>query len=135
MAFVLDNSVACGWFLPAQATAYTDAIAARLFDDRAFVPGLFTLEFASVLRSACKRGGLIAQQAQDIAAEMASLPIEADVEPATAGAILALALRFDLTSYDAAYLELALRRQIPIATQDAALAAAAIAAGIGVVQE
>jgi predicted nucleic acid-binding protein len=47
---------------------------------------------------------------------------------------LSLALRYDLTSYDAAYLELALRLQLPIATQDAALMEAARAAGVGVLK-
>jgi predicted nucleic acid-binding protein len=46
--------------------------------------------------------------------------------------LLSLALRFQLTSYDAAYLELALRLQLPIATRDDALAEAAWAAGVGV---
>jgi predicted nucleic acid-binding protein len=46
--------------------------------------------------------------------------------------LLSLALRFQLTSYDAAYLELALRLQLPIATRDDALVEAAWAAGVGV---
>jgi hypothetical protein len=49
-------------------------------------------------------------------------------------AILSLALRYDLTSYDAAYLELALRLQLPIATQDAALMEEARAVGVGVLK-
>jgi len=48
--------------------------------------------------------------------------------------MLSLALRYDLTSYDAAYLELALRLQLPIVTQDAALTEAARAAGVGVLK-
>jgi predicted nucleic acid-binding protein len=55
------------------------------------------------------------------------------VEPAPhASELLALAIRHDLTSYDAAYLDLALRLQLPIATQDAALREAALASGVGV---
>lgn len=50
-----------------------------------------------------------------------------------AGLLFSLALRHDLTACDAVYLELALRRQLPIATQDVELAAAARAAGAGVV--
>ena len=49
-------------------------------------------------------------------------------------AILSLALRYDLTSYDAAYLELALRLQLTIATRDAALMEAAKAAGVGMLK-
>lgn len=133
MPFVLDNSVVCGWFLAKQSSEYTEAIAKRLLDDMAVAPAVWPLELANVLRTACKRGLIVALQAQEIAADIAALPIEIDTSPQSPGALLALALRFDLTSYDAAYLELALRRQQPIATQDAALAAAALAAGVGVV--
>lgn len=64
---------------------------------------------------------------------VARLPIDIDRDPPDAGMLLALALRYDLTSYDAAYLELALRLQLPIATQDTELAMAARIAGVGVV--
>ena len=132
MPFVIDNSVVCGWFLANQATPYTEAIAQRLLDDTAIAPALWPLELANVLRTACKRGTLVAQRAQEISAEICDLPITIDTEPQLPAALLALALRFDLTSYDAAYLELALRLQLPIATQDAALMQAAVAAGVGV---
>lgn len=134
MTFVLDNSVVCGWLLANQATPYSEAIAQRLHDDRAVAPTLLRLEYSNVLRSACKRGILNAQQAQDAIAQLAALPIEMDTDSPDAGQILALALRYDLSSYDAVYLDLALRRQLPIATQDTALAAAARLAGVGVAQ-
>jgi len=67
--------------------------------------------------------------------QIESLPIAIDRETPGPAAILSLALRYDLSSYDAAYLELALRRQLPIATQDAALSEAAWAAGVGVVRD
>lgn len=60
--------------------------------------------------------------------------MEIDQELPDAGHLLALALRYDLSSYDAAFLDLALRRQLPVATQDAALAQAARLAGVGVVE-
>ena len=134
MPFVIDNSVVCGWFLANQSTDYTEAIARRLLDDGAIAPGLWPLELANVLRSACKRGAMIASQAREVAEQIAALPIAVDAQPPTAQAILALALRYDLSSYDAAYLELALRLQLPIATQDTALAEAAMAAGVGMVR-
>lgn len=133
MPMVLDNSVVCGWLLENQATPYSDAIAERLQDDQALAPPLLRLEYANVLRTACKRGRLTAQQAQDAIAQLAELPVEIDAELPDAGQLLALALRYDLSSYDAAYLDLALRRQLPVATQDAALAQAARLAGVGVV--
>ena len=134
MPFVIDKSVVCGWFLANQSTDYTEAIARRLLDDGAIAPGLWSLELANVLRIACKRGAMIASQAREVAEQIAALPIAVDAQPPTAQAILALALRYDLSSYDAAYLELALRLQLPIATQDTALAEAAMAAGVGMVR-
>jgi predicted nucleic acid-binding protein len=133
MPLILDNSVVCGWLLANQATPYSDAIATRLLDDRAAAPALLRLEYTNVLRTACKRGRINVQQAQDALAELAAIPIDIDVDPPNAGQVLALALRYDLSSYDAAYLDLALRRQWPIATQDEALAEAARIAGVGVV--
>jgi len=134
MPFVIDNSVVCGWFLSNQATPYTEVVAQRLLDDTAFAPGLWPLELANVLRTACKRGAIVAQRAQEISAEINTRPITIDTAPSSPSALLALALRFDLTSYDAAYLELALRLQLPIATQDDALMQATMAAGVGVVR-
>jgi len=132
MPFVLDSSVVCGWIFENQANAYTESVAQRLLDDRAHVPGLWPMELANVLRTGCKRGILIAQQAQAVLENLAALPIDTDTRPASAATLLSLALRHDLSAYDAAYLELALRLQQPIATQDAALAEAARAAGVGV---
>lgn len=134
MPFVLDNSVVCGWFLDNQANDYTEAIAQRLHVDRAHAPALWPMELANVLRTVCKRGGLIAQQAHAVLEQIERLPIEIDSQPAGAAALLSLALRHDLTSCDAAYLELALRLQLPLATQDTALAEAARASGVGVVE-
>jgi predicted nucleic acid-binding protein len=67
-------------------------------------------------------------------AQIRSLPIEVDREPVPCSELLSLSLRFGLSSYAAAYLELALRRQEPIATQDHAPRAAALAGGVGVVE-
>ncbi len=131
MPMVLDNSVVCGWLLENQATPYSDAIAQRLQDDQAVAPPLLRLEYANVLRTACKRGRLTAQQAQDAIAQLAELPVEIDAELPDAAQLLALALRYDLSSYDATYLDLALRRQLPVATQDVALAQAARLSGVG----
>lgn len=133
MPFVIDNSVVSGWYLDNQATPYTQAVAERLQDDRAWAPALWELELTTVLRTSCLRQRLTAQKAQEVLGHLAALPIDIDRETAPPHEMLALALRFGLSSYDAAYLELALRRQLPIATQDAELRAAAFAAGVGVI--
>ena len=133
MPFVLDNSVVCGWFIHNQATPYSEAIAVRLQDDRAVLPALWELEFSNVLRTACLRKAMTAQAAQAVIAQIVSLPIDVDRHAVPPSELLALALRFGLTTYDAAYLELALRLQLPIATLDAPLLEAAMASGVGVV--
>ncbi|HMO47827.1 MAG TPA: type II toxin-antitoxin system VapC family toxin [Rubrivivax sp.] len=133
MPFVLDNSVCCGWFLDNQASPYTEAIARRLEEDQAVVPPLWELELTNVLRTGCLKGLFDAQAAQQVLARILSLPIQPDRRPARAGEVLALALRFGLSSCDAVYLELALRLQLPIATTDGPLREAALASGVGLV--
>jgi len=130
---VLDHSVSFGWFLGSQATDYTEAIARRLEDDQAIVPPLWELELTSVLRTACLKQRYSAQDAQQVLQRIGSLPITVDRQPVRPGEVLALALRFGLSSYDAAYLELALRLQLPVATVDGPLHDAAVASGVGVV--
>ncbi|MCL2645144.1 MAG: type II toxin-antitoxin system VapC family toxin [Betaproteobacteria bacterium] len=128
---MLDNSVVCGWILENQSTDYSAAIARRLEQERAIVPPLLRLELVNVLRTACKRQVMIASQAQELLAQLFRLPIEVNSTSPEPGLLLGLALRYELTAYDAAYLELALRMQLPIATQDEALAEAARMAGVG----
>jgi predicted nucleic acid-binding protein len=130
--FVLDNSLLCGWFLHNQATPYGDAVAQRLSEADAHAPWLLMLEFTNVLRTACRRGTVPISKAREIVDAVAMLPIRLDARPPNPATLLSLAMRCDLTSYDACYLELALRLQVPIATRDAALAEAAWAAGVGV---
>lgn len=132
-AFVLDNSVVSGWLIENQSSAYADAVAERLKTSRAIAPPLLRLEVTNVLRTACKRQRLIAAQAHEMLMALAALPIDIDVTAPNPAQILDLALRHDLTAYDAVYLDLALRRALPVATRDLALADAARAAGVGVV--
>lgn len=133
MPFVLDNSVVTGWYLPEQATAYGAAIANRLESDKALVPALWQLELANVLKTACTRGKLRLDTARQILDALATLPIEIDAGPAPGQRqLFELAMRHKLSSYDAAYLELAMRHGLPLATQDLQLKEAAIAAGVDV---
>lgn len=131
MPFVLDNSVVTGWYIGAQATDYTQSIATRLETDRAVVPALWQLEFTNVLKTACTRGKLSLGAARDIVAVIDALPIDIDAGT-TPGPrqLLEIAMRYDLSSYDATYLELALRSHLPIASQDTKLRAAALQAGL-----
>ena len=132
MSFVLDNSVLSGWWIANQADSYTDAVAQALTKSQASAPQLLQLEFVNVIRTGCKRNTLNLETAREIIDEVAKLPIHLDDAPPSPAALLSLALRHDLTSYDATYLELALRLQLPLATRDRALADAAWASGVGV---
>jgi len=116
MPFVIGNSVVSGGYLENRATPATPALAERWIPDEAAAPAPWELEPANVLRTACLRERPTAQHAQETL-HCIELP--------------ALALRFGLSSYDAACLELALRCQLPLATQDEALRSAALAAGAG----
>ena len=133
MTFVLDNSVVCGWMLGSRGTAYSAAIARRLETERAIAPALLKLEWTNILRKACKRQRTTAQQAQEMLTLLNRLPIDTDNRAPDTALLLKLALNHDLSTYDALYLELALRLQLPIATQDSALTKAARVAGVGVV--
>ena len=135
MPFVIDNSVVSGWYLEDQATSYTEHVATRLAEDRACAPALWELELTNVLRTSCLRRRLTAEKAQQILAQIARLPIDTDRHAVPRHELLALALRFGLSSYDAAYLELALRKGLAIATFDQRLTQAAQKAGLGTIPD
>jgi predicted nucleic acid-binding protein len=133
MPFVLDNSVVTGWYLPSQASDYSNAMATRLEVDKALVPPLWQLELANVLKTACTKGRLSQTQARQILDTLSQLPIEVDTgAPPGQRPLFELAMRYNLSSYDAAYLELAMRYGLPLATQDEQLKLAATAAGVDV---
>jgi predicted nucleic acid-binding protein len=128
--FVLDASVALAWTLPGEAhAAPAAALLARLAEEAALVPSLWRLEVGNALLTAERRGRLRPERVAAAWRLLAELPIELDAEtPARAWAGTAeLARRHGLTLYDAAYLELAARRALPLATFDALLARAAAA--------
>ncbi len=133
MPFVVDNSVVVGWYFESQATPYTDKVLDRLANETAHVPALWTLEFSNVLRKALKAGKADDARIQEISSLVNALPISVDHTSESVENNLALALKYGLTSYDAAYLGLAIRLQLPIATNDGALKEAAGRAGVGIV--
>lgn len=133
MPFVIDNPVVSGWDLQDQATPYTEHVAARLSEDRACASALWELELTNVLRTSCPRQRDGGEGTADPGAHRA--PAHRDRSACrTRCELLALALRFGLSGHDATYLELALRRQLSLATQDEALRAAAWAAVVGCVE-
>lgn len=132
MPFVVDNSVVSGWYLARQATPYADAVLDRLRSDTAIVPPLWELELVNVARTAAKRGILNEDQARLAVSFVLGLPITVDRAAVPPERILALALSHNLTAYDAAYLELALRTKLPLAASDGPLRIAAEKAGVSI---
>jgi predicted nucleic acid-binding protein len=121
VTFVLDNSVAMRWCFENAAHPYADGILKRLADgDDALVPVLWFYEASAVLAREQNRGTLAAPKAETFIAELKALRIAADPESAARAFsdVYRMALACRLTSYDAAYLELAQRRGLPLATLD-----------------
>ena len=126
-AFVLDCSVAAAWLFEDEATPETDALLDQLADGVAWVPLHWRLELGNVLAQAERRSRITPVQVATSVDFVDSLPIEVDAETESRSLreVLALARSRSLTTYDAAYLELALRRGLALATQDQALVRAA----------
>lgn len=135
MAWVFDVSVAMAWCFDDERTPQTDALLDRLKTDPATVPNLWHLEVANVLAQAMRRKPrpriTIAQRAQFLGM-LAAAPINVDPQTASRAwaATLQLADLHTLSTYDAAYLELALRLGVELATLDADLRKAALATGL-----
>jgi predicted nucleic acid-binding protein len=134
VAFVVDNSVVVGWYFESQATGYTDHVLDMLASDTAHVPGLWVLEFSNVLRKAMQAGKADPERTSEIIELVSGLPFAVDYMPVGVADNLELATKYGLSSYDAAYLELALRMRLPMAAKDGALRSAATRAGVGLVE-
>jgi predicted nucleic acid-binding protein len=134
MPMVVDASVTISWYLADEATDTAQSVLERLRESEAIVPALWWFETRNVLLMNERRGRLDQSQTTAILAHLARLPIALDREPA-GDAALALARAHRLTFYDAAYLELALRRDVPLATLDRRLAAAARTAAVRLLGE
>lgn len=134
-ALVVDASVALAWCFEDEASPATDAVLDQVKDKGAIVPSLWHLELGNILLLAERRGRTIQGGIVARLALMGQLPIAIDAE--TTGRawreILTLARAERLTTYDAAYLELAVRRGLPLATKDEALLGAAKRIGVSVV--
>ena len=132
MAFVLDCSVTMAWIFHDEATEATDRLRETLLDTRAFVPALWPTETANALLAATRRGRVAPDEWPGIRAHLDALPIEVDQVSASRAwsAALDLANAHALSVYDAMYLELAVRMQMPLATLDRALLGAAQSAGV-----
>ena len=122
-AFVVDCSVAMAWLFNDEATPKTAALLNRLATETALVPAWWFIEITNVLAMAEGRGRITATQSDAFIADLGKLGIDRDDEaPDRAFTyLLPLCRTHRLTSYDAIYLDLAVRRNLPLATLDDAL--------------
>ncbi|MDA8231592.1 MAG: type II toxin-antitoxin system VapC family toxin [Magnetospirillum sp.] len=133
MKFVLDASVALAWCFEDTANPAAErALDALAAGGEAVVPPLWRLEMANVLVIAERRKRLTEADTARFLGLLESLPIQAAPDRGGTAAIVALARAHGLTAYDTAYLDLAQRTGLPLATLDGQLAEAARAAGVTV---
>ena len=127
---VIDASVTMAWCFEDEATEASDRVLDLLRQGEAVVPSLWQLEVANVLLVAERRNRISEAQATHFLDLMVQLPIRVDPAPVDSGAVVAAGRRHGLSAYDASYLVLAERLGAPLATSDAALAAACRTAGV-----
>jgi predicted nucleic acid-binding protein len=130
-AFVLDNSVTMRWCFENTATSYSDNVLRQMASSEATVPILWFYEVSAVLAKSQKNGSIAAVKADAFLTTPKSINITVDRDgpDRTLTDVYHLAIKYGLTSYDAAYLELAIRKKLPLATLDVVLSNACVAAG------
>ena len=128
MTLVLDASIALGWYFEDESSAIGDALLDRVIEEGATVPALWRYEVANGFQTAVRRKRIDAAYRDASLTELRMLPITVDragSDAAWSGPLLGFADRYRLTVYDAAYLELAYRLGLALATADNALRKAA----------
>ena len=132
MSIVVDASMAIAWLFADERTEAAHAVMLRVVADGAVVPSLWRLEVANVLRNAVRRGRCDEAYVDRSLERLGRFPIDVDDETSLHAwtATRALSREYGLTSYDAAYLELAVRKSRALATCDAELVAAAGRCGL-----
>jgi predicted nucleic acid-binding protein len=133
--FVLDASVAISWCFPGdptENTPYSQSILKRLSVDDAVVPEIWAFEIAnSVFVSYNKRKRITEEQIREYLGLLKALPIRVEVQSLWENVDLESTSRHrDLAAYDTAYLRLAKRMNLPLATSDGPLKEAAMAEGV-----
>jgi predicted nucleic acid-binding protein len=136
-SFVVDNSVVMSWCFQDQANDYADAILGRLVDAAAYVPSIWPPDVVNVLLAAEHRGYIGEADSVRFINLLSQLPILVQQEGPEKGMkdLLALARTHDLSSYDASYLDLAMKKGLPLATLDKKLKQAAKAVKLRMLPE
>jgi predicted nucleic acid-binding protein len=131
--FVIDASVAISLIFEDESSPYSDAVADSLENSQAAAPIIWPLEVANSVLTAVRRGRIPAADVPRLFGAMIRLRVEIDrgIDPEhLARIVLNLGLTHRLSAYDASYLELAIRRGLPLATLDQRLRDAAVVAGV-----
>ena len=132
MVFVLDCSVTLPWFLEDERTEFTDSLLFSVKTTEYWVPAIWCLEFPNALLVAERRKRIDRGRRLEALDQVARLLVRVDNEPIVMKAVSGIAERHDLSTYDAAYLELAVRLSAGLITLDRTLAQAASLEGIAV---
>ena len=133
-AFVLDVSVTMAWCFEDEASEAAWTLLDRLAEESALVPSIWVAEVANVLLVGERRRRITRPQARAFATRLLALPIVVEETPAhrVLGDIVSAGHDYGLAAYDALYLDLAIRHDLPLATQDRALRLAARKARVAV---
>lgn len=134
--FVLDASVALSWCFEDEATETTKKLLESLEKQTAYVPELWLLEVGNILVLAERRKRITYARISEYLTLIQALNIQIDTETRNRGfhEIFSLAYAEKLTTYDAAYLDLAMRQGLPLATKDEALHHAAKRLGVEIIK-
>jgi predicted nucleic acid-binding protein len=129
---VVDSSITLAWLLPDEDRDLADAVLEQVQEYGAWVPALWHLEVANVLQVSVRRKRITQAVSDRMLSGLGALPFDVDMETCRHawGRTRALAIRHGLTVYDAAYLELADRLGLPLATLDTELRRAATEQGV-----
>jgi predicted nucleic acid-binding protein len=135
VSVVVDASLAATWFFEDESTPDTESVAEQVVSDGGLVPQLFSLEIANVFLLSERKGRLPAGHVDRYLDRLEQMELQVDLETAEQlrSTTIELARVERLTVHDATYLELALRKQLPLATLDRDLAMAARRRGITVI--
>ena len=134
MNFALDASIALAWCFSDESTPATIALLDKLQKATAFVPGIWTLELGNALIVAERKKRITYGEITEFLSLLKNLNIKVDDQTDTKAfhEILSLAYAEGLTTYDASYLELAMRLGIPLATKDSQLSKVAKRLGVSI---
>ncbi len=131
---MVDASVALAWCFPDEASEYADAVLVALEGQPVLVPAVWPLEVANAVVVAQRRKRITQPEIRRFVELLEGLTIHQDSLPVAgcASNILPLAREYGLSAYDASYLEVAIRRNAPLATMDRGLERAGRRAGVEV---